>query len=266
MSDHPKTELVKVEILSIYKGKDGIRKMMPTRMALATPDFRDAIYNIRDKVASVSDGKAQLVLSDLKRSYEMQYQAHMDYVSKKKKAFSPAPGGSFHEAGRAMDVSLADLRGLGGDNWLAKFWDIAGEFGVRPIIREPISSKSEAWHFDCMGEFRAIYKKEGYKEAAKGAILDVGQQVDDDVSDDETQWVQSQLLAYGYEIGKADGVIGKNTKAAIRDIKEKRGWANSDPEVMAGPASDDNAWDMVDEWLLQFLGAIKEGDVGGFDK
>lgn len=259
MTDRPKTELVPVEILSIYKSK-GERVMMPKRMAWATPDFRDAIYAIRDKVAEMSGGKAQLVLSDLKRSYEMQYQAHMDYKTGKKKAFSPAPGGSFHEAGRAMDVSLADLKGLPGDNWLQTFWDICAEHGVMPIISKPISSKSEAWHFDCMGEFRAVYEKEGYKEAAKAAILDIGQQIDDDLEDDETQWVQGQLLAYGYEIGKADGVIGKNTKAAIRDIKEKRGWANNHS------TTDDNDWEAIDEWLVQFLGAIKEGDVGGFDK
>jgi len=37
------------------------------------------------------------MLSDLLRSYDMQLQAHLDYTSGKKSAFSPAPGGSMHE-------------------------------------------------------------------------------------------------------------------------------------------------------------------------
>jgi LAS superfamily LD-carboxypeptidase LdcB len=87
-----------------------------------------------------------LRLSDLFRSYEMQRQAHLDFVEKRKKAFSPPPGGSMHEAGRAMDIDLSSM-GVP----LKQFWEIANAHGFFPIIDAPIASRSESWHFDCRG-------------------------------------------------------------------------------------------------------------------
>lgn len=95
------------------------------------------------------------MLSDLLRSYDMQLQAHLDYTSGKKSAFSPAPGGSMHEGGRAFDLDLGALKIK-----LGQFWDIARKYGVTPIIKSPNPSASEAWHFDCRGSHERIYAYE----------------------------------------------------------------------------------------------------------
>ena len=69
-----------------------------------TVTLQRTLYGIRDELQA-QGGK--LELSDLFRSYDMQLQAHLDYTSGKKKAFSPPPGSSMHESGRAFDVDLA---------------------------------------------------------------------------------------------------------------------------------------------------------------
>jgi hypothetical protein len=85
------TPLVPIKIDSIYGGP------LPQRLAKCTPDMYAAIFALKQQLQSVA---ADLVLSDLFRSYEMQLQAHSDFVTKKKSAYSPPPGGSMHEAGR----------------------------------------------------------------------------------------------------------------------------------------------------------------------
>ncbi len=174
-----KSPLIPINITSIYKNSVGDALPLPKRMAQCTPDMYAAIFNIAKDVAK-KGGK--LILSDLFRSYDMQAQAHADYVSKKKKAFSPPPGGSFHEAGRAMDIDLSSIKIS-----LADFWVIAAKYGVVPIIKLPKSGVSESWHFDCRGSHQLVFAyytaKKGtnfnpYTASAASAILSVGVQVD----------------------------------------------------------------------------------------
>ena len=235
------TDLVPIKIESIYKVR-GEFVSLPRRMALCTPDFKAAILNIEEDVRAAG---AKLRLSDLFRSYEMQLKAHMDYKTGRKRAYSPPPGASFHEAGRAMDISLGDLRPLG-TNFLEVFWGIAGKYGVVPIISEPNPRKSEAWHFECRGEFQKVREIEGYKQAVRAAILDVGIDIRS-IEDDEAAWVQGQILALGIDIGPIDGIVGRKTKAAIRHIKEANNWV--------GSGRDPDALEMIDSWLVTFLRA-----------
>ena len=159
------------------------------------------------------------MLSDLFRSYDMQAQSHSDFVSKKKKAFSPPPGGSFHEAGRGFDLDLSSIKIS-----LADFWKLAAKYNVVPIISEPKPGKSEAWHFDCRGSHQLVYdyynSKTGnnfpaYKAAAASAILSVGIQVDDFGSSQKQAALQSCLIRLGKKIGTIDGNIGRNTHNAL---------------------------------------------------
>ena len=240
------TELVSIEITSIYKKGNSFANL-PARMAKCTPDFKEAIFSIKSDVEAAG---APLRLSDLFRDFDMQNQAHLDYKSGKKKAYSPPPGSSFHEAGRAMDIDVAALKPLGA-NYLEKFWQIAAKYKVVPIITEPNPGKSECWHFECRGEFQTVRDLQGYTQAVRAAILDVGVDLKD-VTDDATAWIQGQILSYGINIGPIDGVLGKNSKAAIRDIKKARGW----PKAALVPA-DDNSWESVDEWLIVFLDTLK---------
>src|SRR5258707_1193794 len=108
------TPLGRVALPSIY----GNSKPLPPRMARATPDFSIALDQLKSKLPA-------LRWSDLFRDYAMQKQAHEDFVTGKKKAFSPPAGGSFHEAGRAMDIDLATI----GKN-LAGFWNVVKPLGM----------------------------------------------------------------------------------------------------------------------------------------
>ncbi|MDI9882752.1 D-alanyl-D-alanine carboxypeptidase family protein [Flectobacillus longus] len=214
-----KTPLIPIDIISIYKNSSGYLQPLPSRMAKCTPDTYSAIFKI---ASDLSKKGGKLILSDLFRSYDMQAQSHYDYISGKKKAYSPAPGGSFHEAGRAFDLDLNAIKIS-----LADFWNIAKKYGVYPIIDEPDTSKSEAWHFDCRGSHQIVfqYYDEGkgtnfkpYKAAAASAILSIGEKVDAFGGNQIQANIQSCIIRLGKEIGNIDGHIGYRTQNALEDL------------------------------------------------
>lgn len=224
-----KSPLIPIDILSIYKNSLGDLVPLPARMAKCTPDTRTAIFNIATDLAK-KGGK--LILSDLFRSYDMQAQSHQDYVSGKKKAFSPAPGGSFHEGGRAFDLDLSAIKIS-----LADFWTIAAKHGVVPIIPQPKSNVSEAWHFDCRGSHQIIYQYyadgngknfKPYTAAAASAILSIGVHVDAFGANQKQAAIQSGLIRLGKNIGSIDGQIGKNTQKALEEVGIPFNLANVD--------------------------------------
>lgn len=211
-----KTPLIATKLPSIYK-KNGTRLNLPERMAKTTPDTINAINSISTELKAVG---GELYLSDLFRSYDMQQQAHNDYVSGKKKAYSPPPGGSMHEAGRAFDLDLEAIKVP-----LSKFWEIAKKYGVYPIINTPNSSLNEAWHFDCVGSHNKVYQyyatgkatnMKPYQAMAASAILAIGIEVDMFKSKRVEASIQSSLIRLGYDIGSIDGVIGEKTKTALK--------------------------------------------------
>lgn len=207
--------LEQIKIKSIYGGD------LPDRMARCTPDMLSAIRQISSDLRVM---KAQLVLSDLYRSYEMQLQAHLDYATGKKKAYSPPPGGSMHEAGRAFDMELSELRRV----TLAAFWAVAKKCEVTPIIDTPSAGKSEAWHFDCRGSHGRVYDyyragkadnfSSPYRAMAASAIVSTGQKVDDLGVDPVPGYIQSGLIRLGQEIGDLDGRLGPKTRSALEAL------------------------------------------------
>jgi zinc D-Ala-D-Ala carboxypeptidase len=209
-----------ITILSIYKNSDGQRLPLPPRMARCTPDMKKAIQEIS---AALEGNGGHLYLSDLYRTYEMQLQSHMDWVSKKKKAFSPAPGGSLHEAGRAFDLDLSNL-----NMKLLRFWDLAKAQGVLPIIAQPTPGVSESWHFDCRGSHDIVYQyyKNGngtnfaspYAAMAASAILTTGVQVDKFAQNQLAAAIQSALIRLGQDIGDMDGDIGPRTRHGLTAV------------------------------------------------
>src|SRR4051812_32298727 len=98
------TPLVEIKFYSIYGGP------LPSRMAKCTPDTYRALFAVKENLKARN---SDLVLSDLFRSYDMQFQANRDYVTGKKTAYSPPPGGSMHEAGRAFDLDLKYIKKMG---------------------------------------------------------------------------------------------------------------------------------------------------------
>jgi hypothetical protein len=202
------TPLVSVNLPSIYGGS----KPLPSLMARATPDFSRSLDQLKAKLPS-------LRWSDLFRSYAMQKQSNQDYVTGKKTAFSPPPGGSFHEAGRAMDIDLSTM-----EMSLADFWNVLKPLNLVPIVSTPDTKLSESWHFDCRGSHQAVYDYVAsgkvqktyapYTQAARSAILAIGQHVDD-VPDQNIALLQSALIRLGFDPGPIDGLAGSRTSGAV---------------------------------------------------
>lgn len=202
------TPLVPVNLPSIYNNQP-----LPARMALASKDFAIALADLSTKLPN-------LRWSDLFRSYEMQKQANADYLQGRKKAFSPPPGGSLHEAGRAMDIDLSTI-GMS----LADFWASLKPLGMVPIIAQPNPGTSEAWHFEYRGSHQLVYDYAAagnvradispYTQAAASAILGIGIHVDQ-VKDQTVALVQSALIRLGFDPGPIDGDPGDRTAAALQ--------------------------------------------------
>jgi D-alanyl-D-alanine dipeptidase len=208
--------LVPITWPSIYPAT-GPKKPLPARMAKCTPDMKAAIEAA--SAALVAKG-GKLVLSDLFRSYEMQTQAHQDYVTGRKSAFSPAAGGSLHEAGRAFDLDLGAIKVT-----LAKFWELAAPAKLVPIIAAPTSGVSESWHFECRGSHQLVYDyyragkgnnfPKPYNAMAASAIVSIGVRVDKFGANGEAAYIQSGLIRLGANIGNMDGAIGTKTNTGL---------------------------------------------------
>lgn len=220
--------LSEVTIGSIYKNSEGQLIPLPKRMAQCTPDMGAAMRAIS---AELEARGGRLLLSDLFRSFDMQLQSHMDFVNRKKTAFSPPPGGSLHEAGRSLDL---DLDSLGVK--LSDFWKLARPHGLLPIIDTPTAGVSESWHFDCRGSHQIIYDyyKAGkgtnfkpYAAMAASAILSIGVKVEAFGLNQAAAAIQSALVRLNQTIGDIDGSIGKKTKAALDAV----GVTLADPQI-----------------------------------
>lgn len=211
-----KTPLIPIVIPSIYE-VGGVKVALPPKMAQCSPDMKLALQNTAVDLKSAG---GRLLLSDLFRSYDMQLGSHLDFVSGKKKAFSPPPGGSLHEAGRACDLDLMAMKIP-----LADFWVIAAKNGLNPIIDQPTKGKSESWHFECRGSHALVqsYYKDGkgtnfekpYQAMAASAIVSVGVKVDKFVDGQDGAYVQSALIRLGQTIGNMDGQVGPKTRDAL---------------------------------------------------
>src|SRR6478735_9201943 len=129
------TPLIRIEFPSIYMPHN-VPVSLPERMAWCPADMKSCLFRASDAVRAKG---GELKLSDLFRSYDMQLGSYNDYASGRKKAFSPPPGGSLHEGGRAFDLSL-DALGMP----LKDFWEIADGCNLSPIIDRPDARKSES--------------------------------------------------------------------------------------------------------------------------
>lgn len=211
-----KTPLQSIEIKSIYTNKQKQPVVLPKRMAQCTPDTYKSIFAIDTDLRKL---KGELVLSDLFRSYEMQLQAHADFVAGRKTAYSPPPGGSLHEAGRGMDIDLSKIKVP-----LKTFWEIAAKHGFYPIIDKPTASADEAWHFDRRGSHQLVYDYystgkgtnfKPYKAMAASAIVAINVKVDTFNDHQKEAQLQFGLVRLGKIIGNVDGLIGRKTQDAL---------------------------------------------------
>lgn len=210
--------LVPVEILSIYPENSTNKISLPPKMAQCAPDMKKAVLGARNELQAKG---ITLRLSDMFRSYDMQLQAHIENA--KKNVFSPLPGGSLHEAGRAFDLDLDALL-KGNVIRLKDFWEIGGRQGLVPIIGSPSPGTKESWHFECRGshaKVRQYYldgkggsKMKPYEAMAASSILAIGVKVDR-FTNQKAAEVQSALIRLGHELGALDGSIGTKTRNAL---------------------------------------------------
>jgi hypothetical protein len=212
--------LIPIKIASTYID-DGKPIDLPKRMAKCSVDMHRALS---DLVATMAGTQNAVVLSDLYRSFDMQMQSHLDFVNKKKKAFSPPPGGSLHEAGRAFDLDLGRIAKMG----LEQFWPLAKSVGLAPIIEKPNDKQSEAWHFDCRGSHQIVYDhyqagratnfEKPYAAMAASAIVSTGQKVERLGPDPRTGYIQSALIRLGQDVGALDGNLGQKSRDGLAAI------------------------------------------------
>jgi len=202
-------KLVNITIPSIYKVK-GKRVDLPPPLNKLVEGAANTLYWMEQDVLGAG---GNLYLSDAFRTYDMQLQAHLDYTNGKKKSYSPPPGNSFHEAGRAIDIDVGNL-GI----TLAKFWEIAKNHGWNPIIERPSSGIRECWHFDFYEYCSIIKNRYGYKTAAKFAIVDIG--IKDDEIPNLILLIQGHLFIQSYYSGELDSICGSQTQKAISQFKK----------------------------------------------
>ena len=210
------TPLMKITIDSIYD-----HGPLPARMAHCTPDTFVGTFAIQKELR---DAGTNLVLSDMFRSFEMQSEAHQDFVTHKKTANSPPPGGSMHEAGRAFDLDVDRIKAMG----LKAFWAIAARHGFTPILDKPDIGANEAWHFDCRGSHQLVYdyykagkggnSKSPYAAMAASGIVSIGVKVEAFGEDPKPAYVQSGLIRLGKTIGGMDGDLGTKSKTALGEL------------------------------------------------
>lgn len=196
--------------------------------ALVPPDMLFALIELND---AVTEQQGKLYITDLTRTWALQQKRREDYLNKTKPAYAAPPGGSWHQAGRAIDISTQELGfvGVPKENWLKKFWSIATPLGFYPIIKTPDLSKSECWHFDFPGkdwenayDYADNFSNDSVDNGlvAKCAILDIGAWDPNENPYKVTRmFIQAQLIRLGrYEIGSIDGVLGTKTQKALADL------------------------------------------------
>lgn len=203
-----------------------------------TADMAAALAKAETRI-TVDGG--DLRLSDLWRSIPMQALARKKYETwdlagkpkpgtpafnpnTMKAAFVALPGHGFHNAGRGMDVD--HLRAAPATvpyskklDWL---WDRLIPLGFTPAIKTADEGAKESWHFDFMGEWRPVYQRLGYEQAALAACLDVVEGMEaviPRVGKRLAMFLQAQLQRAGYDCGKIDGDPGEKTRLAAVAVK-----------------------------------------------
>jgi hypothetical protein len=176
------------DFVSIYRNRNGNGfAPLPERMGYFTTDTYAAL---KEAEARFRELGGDFRLSDGYRSFDMQLQAHLDYLAggggnparaqqlneqyfggryeiRPKRANSPFPGAGMHQAGRAVDYDWALLQRQGIS--YEQQMEILEEIGFRFIPNDPY----EKHHIDFFGPYEEIRRTRGYSAAARQAMDDV---------------------------------------------------------------------------------------------
>lgn len=209
-----------------------------------TPGMADAL--VRLDAAMKAKGSGGLRLTEVRRLWSFQASERAKYdtwvnagrpdpgsrgwrAEVMRTTFVAKPGESNHQWGGAIDIDAyaLDFPGVPEDAQLGVFWDLAEDYGLRPIIAHPDRGQSECWHFDRLGPLQVVYdlfraaskKDPAYRQAYAltaftGCVLAGTYQGDAKLE----RLVQARLLLAGQFIGSCDGAIGKMTLAGLKAV------------------------------------------------
>jgi D-alanyl-D-alanine dipeptidase len=180
-------KLVPVKIKSIYPLPTG-NGDLPSSMAKMTPDAAAALDAVRIDIEALG---GWFRVSDMYRDSALQAKAHNDFVTGKKKAYSPPAGGSMHEAGRAIDLDLAVLihpqhvpagHHLFAEHEVREIFTKHGWVFIAAMGNEHMVDVKESWHIEYRAQFQSTYDnvfaktkshKLAYTSMAHAAIADL---------------------------------------------------------------------------------------------
>lgn len=87
--------------LSVYQNVHGVRIPLPVDQAYLTGDAEMALHTT---LAQVGDAGGRILITSMWRTPEQQMLRWTDFQTGNKRSYSPLPGRSMHECGRAIDI------------------------------------------------------------------------------------------------------------------------------------------------------------------
>jgi len=215
--------VVCVKVPDIYKATH----YLPDYMAKLV---RPAAESLDKAIIEITQAGGTLFISDMFRSTEAQRRAYLDWKTGRKSAYSPPPGGSMHEAARAIDIDVGNT--------------IIGLARTKAILKKHgwigIAARgSECWHHDWRGDDgQAAYSKGGYKAMARfciNAINNKTGEAENLAEEAKVKWIQTALNKIQNAGLMVDGDYGSLTKAAVVQFQGGHGLV---PDGIVGPITE----------------------------
>ncbi|MDX6692705.1 MAG: zinc D-Ala-D-Ala carboxypeptidase, partial [Blastocatellia bacterium] len=205
-------DVVKVRVPSIYGTKGD---PLPERMAKLVRPAALALQKVYQAVAAEG---GHLFISDMFRTFAEQQKAHSDFITGRKKAFSPPACNSVHESARAIDIDAFDTEI--GHRRVRQILNAHGWVNIVVTL-----TGSECWHYEFREQkFEDIKKARGYTAMArsmKEEIGNVGDVGNAEKEKEKVKFIQDSLnKIMGLNLG-VDGIYGERTKQAIRDFQAR---------------------------------------------
>jgi hypothetical protein len=218
-ADINKKDLVQIKVEDIYEGTD----YLPDRMAKLIPEAWESLQKV---ISDVEEYGGNFRLSGAFRTNRQQMKAHLDYKMGKKNQYSPPPGTSMHEAGRAIDIDWR-YESLGLKQ--TKVAEILRDHGWNSIVDsfgDPTKYDiKEEHHWEFRDGLNDIYKKHGYNGMVEWAIKQVGNYPNKQFMEKSFAFAvkdaQQLLDDIGIDPGPIDGVYGPKTERAVREFQKK---------------------------------------------
>lgn len=224
-----KLNLTKIKVRDVYEQSE----YLPERMAKLIPRAWESLQKV---IEDVEDYGGNIRLSDAFRDNRSQMKAHLDYKMGRKEQYSPPPGLSMHEAGRAIDIDWR-YESLGLKQ--TKIAEILREHGWNSIVShfgDPTKvDVKEEHHWEYREGLEEIYDEYGYKDMAEYAIKQVDNFPDEEMMEESyseaVKDAQKLLEDIGIDPGPVDGVFGPKTERAILEFQKKNQFENPDGQV-----------------------------------